>query len=52
MFSVCGPLVVDKVLWAFTVRHIGAGEHDGLVIAVVLASEPLPCVEQPGAGSA
>ena len=31
------PLVADKVLWVFALRQIGAGMHDGLVIAVALA---------------
>jgi hypothetical protein len=37
----------SKVLLVFAARHIGAGEHNGLVIAVALAGEPLPCVERP-----
>ena len=31
-------------------RRKGAGGHDGLVIAVALACEPLSCVERPDIG--
>jgi hypothetical protein len=36
----------QSVFVDFAVRHIGAGEHDGLVIAVALGGVVLPYVER------